>query len=90
MSSNVSVIIQHINFTNISALHIICVNCTGHSSIIITDCNFTNINTVFYDYDDDYDYYDVDDDDEYDITSVNVYNNDNNFTRSYSAVYAYY
>ena len=80
MSSDVSVIIQHVNFTNSSALHIICVNCTGHSSIIITDCNFTNINTV---YDDDYDYYD-------DITSVNVYNNDNNFTRSYSAVYAYY
>ena len=90
MSSNVSVTIQHVNFTNTLALHIICVNCTGYSSLFITDCNFTskheNIEPIFYDYDDynvvyAYDYYE---------TPVYVYNNDNNFTYSNSTVYVYY
>ena len=92
MSSNVSVIIQHVNFTNTLALHIICVNCTGHSSLLITDCNFTskqeNIDPVFYDYD--YDDYDVFQEYSYYEVPVYVYNIDNNFTYSNSTVYTYY
>ena len=42
MSSNISVIIQHIHFTNTQALHVICDNCTGHSSTTISNCNFSN------------------------------------------------
>ena len=96
MSSNVSVVVQHVNFTNTLALHIICVNCTGHSSLLITDCNFTskqeNIDPVFYDYDydDDHnDYHHFDEYDDYEVP-VYVYNTANNFTHSSSTVYAYY
>ena len=92
MSSNVSVTIQHVYFTNTLALHIICVNCTGHSSVLITDCNFTskqeNIEPIFYDYD--YDDYNVVYAYNYYETPVYVYNNDNNFTYSNSTVYVYY
>ena len=42
MSSNISVMIQHVHFTNTQALHITCVNCTGHISTTISNCNFTN------------------------------------------------
>ena len=40
MSSNISVIIQHVNFVCTQALQIVCINCTGHSSTTIRDCNF--------------------------------------------------
>ena len=94
MASNVSVIIQHVNFTNTLALHIICVNCTGHSSLLITDCNFTSkqeiINPIFYD--NNYDDYGITYAYEYEDYNVPVYvyNNDNNFTYSNSTVYVYY
>ena len=57
MSSNISVTIQHVHFTNIQALHITCVNCTGHSLIILNDCSFTSnpLNYEYYNYDDLYD-----------------------------------
>ena len=94
ISANVNVIIQYVNFTNTLALYVICVNCTSHSSIIITHCNFTSIDTIFYDYDNDYDIdydYDYNDDEFYDYAApVYDYNNDNNFTHSNSTVYAYY
>ena len=47
MSSNISVTIQHVHFTNTQALHITCVNCTGHSSTMISNCNFTNKPEIF-------------------------------------------
>ena len=48
-SSNISVIITNTNFTNLQALHIVCINYTGHGSTILNDCNFTN-NVSYYDY----------------------------------------
>ena len=47
LSSNITFIIQHINFTNAQALHILCINCTDHSSTIIRNCKFTSKLKVF-------------------------------------------
>ena len=55
-SSNITIIITNVSFTSTPSLNIVCVNCTGHSSTIISDCNFTSdISYYDYDYNDSYD-----------------------------------
>ena len=86
--SNISMTIQHIDFNKPQALHIICVNCTGYSSIIISDCNFTSkleIVDSLYDYDYVFEFYGDIEEPPYNY----VYDN-NTFTYSNTTVYAYY
>ena len=86
--SNVSVIIQRVYFTNIQALHIICINSTGQSLIIISDCKFTSkLENTDSDYEyDDYTFFTDTEEPTYNY----VYNNDNSFTYPNSTVCAYY
>ena len=82
-SSSVSVIIQHVYFTNTKALHTVCINSIGHNYIIISDCHFTsrleNVDLAYDYHNNDYDY-------AYFEELEYIYNN----THSNSTVYAYY
>ena len=54
--------ISNINFTNDLALHITCLQCLGHNTIVINNCSFSDIYTgedipTTYDYNNEDDYY---------------------------------